>query len=35
MDVTAWAIALMERLGGPGTALVIAAEALLDRKSVV
>ena len=28
MDVTAWAIALMERLGGPGTALVIAAEAL-------
>ncbi len=28
MDVTAWAIALMEFLGGPGTALVIAAEAL-------
>jgi membrane protein DedA with SNARE-associated domain len=28
VDVTAWAIALMERLGGPGTALVIAAEAL-------
>lgn len=28
MDITAWAIALMELLGGPGTALVIAAEAL-------
>ena len=28
MDVTAWAIALMEILGGPGTALVIASEAL-------
>ena len=28
MDVTAWAIALMEFLGGPGTALVIASEAL-------
>ncbi|MGP9707225.1 MULTISPECIES: DedA family protein [unclassified Brachybacterium] len=28
MDFTAWAIALMELLGGPGTALVIAAEAL-------
>lgn len=28
MDVTAWAIGLMEFLGGPGTALVIAAEAL-------
>ncbi|WP_114856179.1 DedA family protein [Brachybacterium sp. YJGR34] len=28
MDVTAWAIGLMELLGGPGTALVIAAEAL-------
>ncbi|WP_193103651.1 DedA family protein [Brachybacterium sp. FME24] len=28
MDVTGWAIALMEFLGGPGTALVIAAEAL-------
>ncbi|GAA4518945.1 hypothetical protein GCM10023160_01910 [Brachybacterium paraconglomeratum] len=28
MDFTSWAIALMELLGGPGTALVIAAEAL-------
>lgn len=28
MDLTAWALALMELLGGPGTALVIAAEAL-------
>ncbi|MEE1650575.1 DedA family protein [Brachybacterium sp. J144] len=28
MDVTAWAISLMELLGGPGIALVIAAEAL-------
>ena len=28
MEVTAWAIALMEILGGPGTALVIASEAL-------
>lgn len=28
MDFTAWALALMELLGGPGTALVIAAEAL-------
>lgn len=28
MDITAWALALMEFLGGPGTALVIAAEAL-------
>jgi len=28
VDVTAWAIGLMEVLGGPGTALVIAAEAL-------
>ena len=28
MDLTAWAIALMDLLGGPGTALVIAAEAL-------
>ena len=28
MDVTAWAIALMEFLGGPDTALVIASEAL-------
>lgn len=28
MDVTEWAIALMELLGGPGTLLVIAAEAL-------
>ena len=29
MDVTSLAIALMELLGGPGTALVIAAEALV------
>src|SRR5699024_2873079 len=28
MDLTGWALALMELLGGPGTALVIAAEAL-------
>ncbi|MGP9843889.1 VTT domain-containing protein [Brachybacterium sp. 107] len=28
MDITAWAIGLMELLGGPGTALVIAAEAI-------
>lgn len=28
MDITAWAIGLMELLGGPGTALVIVAEAL-------
>lgn len=28
MDVTAWAVGLMELLGGPGIALVIAAEAL-------
>ncbi|HEX7350425.1 DedA family protein [Brachybacterium sp.] len=28
MDFTAWAISLMEFLGGPGMALVIAAEAL-------
>lgn len=28
MDVTAWALALMEHLGGPGTMLVIALEAL-------
>lgn len=28
MDLTAWALGLMEFLGGPGTALVIAAEAL-------
>lgn len=28
MDITAWALALMERLGGPGTMLVIALEAL-------
>lgn len=28
MDITAWAIGLMQFLGGPGTALVIAAEAL-------
>lgn len=28
MDFTSWAITLMELLGGPGTALVIAAEAL-------
>ena len=28
MDFTSWAIALMEFLGGPGTALVIASEAL-------
>lgn len=29
MDLTAWALELMELLGGPGIALVIAAEAVL------